>query len=108
MRARMDRRAWPNAFEPARQERSAPCLVPASRRSSAPPPRVSAESHSIAGSGFPSDCTPSGLCFLRTLRFAGAVQRNGRANERGERGFIDFLAFRNVDGATHISIEARV
>src|SRR3954471_22172399 len=49
-----------------------------------------------------------GLRFLRRLRLAGTVEGNRFANERLERGRVNFFSFVDVDRAACVSVETRV
>src|SRR5882724_11031175 len=53
------------------------------------------------------DERPSFSISLR-LRLAGLVQRDRLADERFERGRVDFLPLLDVDRAPHFALEARV
>src|SRR5580692_10693346 len=51
---------------------------------------------------------PLGLRFLRRFRLAGTVERGRLANERLERGLVNFFSFVDVDRAAYVSVETRV
>src|SRR5437588_9437104 len=51
---------------------------------------------------------PLGVCFLLRLRLARTVEGDRLANERPERGLVNFFSFVDVDRAAYVSVETRV
>src|SRR5206468_11887923 len=51
---------------------------------------------------------PLGLRFLRRFRLARTVEGDRLANERLERGLVNFFSFVDVDRAACVSVETRV
>src|SRR5436190_9829922 len=56
----------------------------------------------------PLPAAPLGLRFLRRFRLARTVEGDRLANERRERGLVNFFSFVDVDRAAYVSVETRV